>query len=149
MSMLVICDQPAELEAMLQLAAAAGLHDVIGFGHPASALDWCESNVPDLVMVDFLMRASDGLEVIRRMRANPALAGVPLVLMLPHGFESVSAAAWQQGATDFLAKPVDPTEFVARARNLRALRQARLAYDQSLEDWRAVPARLVTPAHVH
>ena len=149
MSMLVICDQPAELEAMLQLAAAAGLHDVIGFGHPASALDWCENNVPDLVMVDFLMRASDGLEVIRRLRSKPALAGVPLVLMLPHGFESVSAAAWQQGATDFLAKPVDPTEFVARARNLLSLRRARLASDQGLEDWRAAPLRPTAPAHVH
>ena len=149
MSMLVICDHPAELDAMLQLAASAGLRDVIGFGHPASALDWCENNVPDLVMVDFLMRASDGLEVIRRMRANPALAGVPLVLMLPHGFEPVTAAAWQQGATDFLAKPVDPTEFVARARNLRALRQARVAGDQSLEDWRAAPVRPLAPTHVH
>ncbi len=149
MSMLVVCDQPAELDAMLQLAASAGLSDVIGFGHPASALDWCESNVPDLVMVDFLMRASDGLEVIRRMRANPALAGVPLVLMLPHGFESVTAAAWQQGATDFLAKPVDPTEFVARARNLQALRQARLAGDQGLKDWRTAPVRPVAPTHVH
>ena len=149
MSMLVICDQPAELEAMLHLAAASGLRDVIGFGHPASALDWCEQNVPDLVMVDFLMRASDGLEVIRRMRANPALAGVPLVLMLPHGFESESAAAWQQGATDFLAKPVDPTEFVARARNLLALRQARLAVNPDLQDWRAVPDRLERTAHVH
>jgi len=149
MSMLVICDQPAELEAMLHLAAASGLRDVIGFGHPASALDWCESNVPDLVMVDFLMRASDGLEVIRRMRANPALAGVPLVLMLPHGFESVSAAAWQQGATDFLAKPVDPTEFVARSRNLLAMRRARLASDQRPEDWHAAPLRAAAPAHVH
>lgn len=149
MSMLVICDQPVELEAMLQVACAAGLRDVIGFGHPAGALDWCESNVPDLVMVDFLMRASDGLEVIRRMRANPALAGIPLVLMLPHGFESVSAAAWQQGATDFLAKPVDPTEFVARARNLLSLRHARLASDQALQDWQATAVRVAPPAHVH
>lgn len=149
MSMLVICDQPAELEAMLQLAAVAGLRDVIGFGHPASALDWCEKNVPDLVMVDFLMRASDGLEVIRRMRANPAMAGVPLVLMLPHGFESVSAAAWQQGATDFLAKPVDPTEFVARARNLLALRQARSAVNLDLQEWRAAPRQLTPATHVH
>lgn len=149
MSMLVICDQPAELEAMLQLASAAGLRDVIGFGHPASALDWCENKIPDLVMVDFLMRASDGLEVIRRLRANPALAGVPLVLMLPHGFESVSAAAWQQGATDFLAKPVDPTEFVARARNLLSLRQARRANDLDLQDWRAAPVRFAPRAHVH
>jgi len=125
MTTIIICDNAAELAVFTELAGDAGIDDVIGFDHPANALDWCEVNVPDLVFVDFLMRATDGLEVIHRLRAMNAMRDVPIVLMLPHGFESVSARAWRYGATDFLAKPVDPSEFLARSRNLLALRAAR------------------------
>lgn len=125
MTTIIICDCAAELATFTDLACDAGIEDVIGFDHPASALDWCVDNTPDLVYVDFLMRATDGLEVIHRLRAMNAMRDVPIVLMLPHGFESVSARAWRYGATDFLAKPADPTEFLARSRNLLALRAAR------------------------
>ena len=141
MSILIICDQAAERQLLTALATEAGLDDVKACAHPAAALDWCESNVPDLVVIDFLMRATDGVEVIRRLRAMPAMESVPLVLMLPHGFESVSAEAWKQGATDFLAKPVDPTEFIARARNLLALRGMRLRPGTTAEIWRAAGLR--------
>jgi putative two-component system response regulator len=124
MATIIICDNAAELAIFTDLASGAGIEDVIGFEHPANALDWCAGNVPDLVYVDFLMRATDGMEVIHRLRSMPAMRDVPIVLMLPHGFESVSARAWRFGATDFLAKPADPTEFRARSRNLLALRAA-------------------------
>jgi CheY-like chemotaxis protein len=127
MSTIIICDNPAELAIFTDLASGSGMDEVLGFAHPAGALDWCSENVPDLVFVDFLMRATDGLEVIHRLRSMPALRGVPIVLMLPHGFESVSARAWRYGATDFLTKPADPTEFLARGRNLLALRAAQKA----------------------
>lgn len=124
MTTIIICDNAAELAIFTDLACGAGIEDVMGFEHPANALDWCTDNVPDLVYVDFLMRATDGMEVIHRLRSMPAMRDVPIVLMLPHGFESVSARAWRYGATDFLAKPADPTEFLARSRNLLALRAA-------------------------
>ena len=127
MTTIIICDSAAELAIFTSLASGAGIDDVIGFEHPASALDWCADNTPDLVYVDFLMRATDGLEVIHRLRSIQAMREVPIVLMLPHGFESVSARAWRYGASDFLAKPADPTEFLARSRNLLALRAARKA----------------------
>lgn len=149
MAILILCDQPDELDAMLQLAGDAGFDAVNGFKHPAAALDWCETHVPDLVLVDFLMRASDGLEVIRRLRAMPALGGVPLVLMLPHGFEAVSAAAIAQGASDFLAKPVDPSEFVSRARNLLELRRLRALSGPGAERWHTGATQRMNVVHVH
>ena len=121
MSIVIICDLPAELEALTEIAADNGFEPLRGFTHPAAALDWCEKNTPRLVLVDFLMRASNGIEVIRQLRRIPGLRAVPLVLMLPHGFETVSAEAWRQGASEFLAKPVDPTELCARLHNLLAL----------------------------
>lgn len=135
MSLLIICDQRDELDQMGALAAAAGFEGVSLIDHPAAALDWCETHAPDVVLIDFLMRASNGIEVIRRLRAIPGMATVPLVLMLPHGFETVSAEAYRQGATDFLAKPLDPTEFMARINNLLALRAARLEQTSAPHAW--------------
>lgn len=149
MSILIICDQRDELDTLGVLAGAGGFEAVECIGHPAAALDWCETRVPDLVVVDFLMRASNGIEVIRQLRAMPALAGVPLILMLPHGFETVSAEAFRQGATDFLAKPLDPTEFVARLRNLLALRAVRQDPALPAARWNTAPAPLPQRERMH
>ena len=127
MPMIIVCDQLCELRNLLELSANSGIDDARGFIHPAAALDWCEANVPDLVLVDFLMRATDGVEFIRRLRTLPALDAVPVVLMLPQGFVTVARAARREGASDFLAKPVDPTEFATRVGNLLAMASIRAA----------------------
>jgi DNA-binding response OmpR family regulator len=151
MTTIIICDSAAELATYTHLACDAGLDDVIGFDHPASALDWCADNIPDLVFVDYLMRATDGLEVIHRLRAMNAMREIPIVLMLPHGFESVTARGWRYGATDFLSKPADPIEFLARSRNLLALRAARKALQQvrGAPPARGADAEFATGLHVH
>src|SRR5262245_42274500 len=126
MQIVIVSDHPDQVAALRALALDAGLENVVCFTHPAAALDWCATHEPDLVLADYVMRACDGLEFLRRFRAMPHLANVPVVLMLPAmaGLGSVRATAWQLGATDFLTTPVDNTEFVARVRNLLLLRAA-------------------------
>lgn len=128
MQILIVSDSPEQVGALRALALDAGLKQVEGFTHPAAALDWCADNEPDLVLVDLMMRACDGLEFLRRFRAMPHLGDVPFVLMLPPlaGLGAVRAMAWKLGTTDFLSLPVDHTEFVVRLRNLLLLRSAAL-----------------------
>lgn len=128
MSILIVCDRSTELATLIAMTGAAVPDDLVrGFSHPATALDWCEHHTPDLVLVDMLMRATNGIELIRRLRALPHMAGVPLVLLLPRGFEQVAASAMRHGATDFLATPAVQAELAARVGNLLALRTAQLA----------------------
>ncbi|MBL8376944.1 MAG: response regulator [Burkholderiales bacterium] len=128
MSILIVCDRSTELATLIAMTGAAVPDDPVrGFSHPASALDWCENHTPDLVLVDMLMRATNGIELIRRLRALPHMAGVPLVLLLPRGFEQVAASALRHGASDFLATPAVQAELAARVGNLLALRVAQLA----------------------
>jgi len=128
MQILIVSDSLEQVGALRALALDAGLKQVEAFTHPAAALDWCAGNEPDLVLVDQMMRACDGLEFLRRFRALPHLGDVPFVLMLPPlaGLGSVRALAWKLGVTDFLSLPVDHTEFVVRLRNLLLLRSAAL-----------------------
>jgi PleD family two-component response regulator len=124
MQIIIVSDLQAQVEGLRGLAMEAGLEKVEGFTHPAAALDWCAGHEPDLVLVDYMMRACDGLEFLRRFRAMSHLAGVPIVLMLPSvpGLGPVRASAWNLGVTDFLSTPVDNTECIARLRNLLLLR---------------------------
>lgn len=126
MQIVIVSDSPEQVGSLCALALDAGLKQVQGFNHPAAALDWCADHHPDLVLVDHMMRACDGLEFLRRFRAHGHLAGVPFVLMLPPvaGLGSVRALAWKLGVTDFLSTPVCNTEFIARVRNLLLLREA-------------------------
>ncbi len=80
----------------------------------------------DLVICDYLMPDLDGIDVIRRLRTMPAYAAVPLVMITSNGHADIHRRAIEAGVTDFLRKPIDAIELLARVRNLLALRRAHL-----------------------
>ena len=132
MPVIIVCDQPAELTRLQSLSGEAGLPRALCFNHPAAALDWCDVHTPDLMLVDHLMRATDGLEFTRRVRARPRLREVPLILMLHDEFAPICGAALALGVTDTLRKPFDPAEFRSRTTNLLALHRARRALEPAV-----------------
>lgn len=80
----------------------------------AAALAVVAAGEPDLMVVDVLMPGVDGREVLRRVRAQHST--VPIILLTQVGESSERAMALEEGADDYLNKPFDPHELVARVR---------------------------------
>jgi two-component system, response regulator RpfG len=115
---------------------------VEGFARPIDAVVWATRHVADLVLVDYMMPDMDGIEFVKRLRSLPGYEHVPIVMVTVHDDRKVRYAALDAGITDFLTKPVDARECLARCRNLLTLRRQQLA----LEDRRRLLEHMVEDA---
>lgn len=114
-----------------------------GFTDPVLALEFARSTPVDLVVVDFMMPAMDGLEFLRRFREIPSDHPVPVLMVTANEERTVRYHALESGVEDFLSKPVDPIEFLARVKNLLKLSDAtRKLTNQAA--WLAESVRLAT-----
>lgn len=120
----VIDDSPITLEVCKRMLARLSGVDVHGFVSPTVALPWACENAADLIVVDYQMPEMDGVEFIERFRKVSHDQAVPIVVLTGHGETEIRRRALELGASDFLQKPADPTEFLARARNLLRMRKA-------------------------
>ena len=92
------------------------------FIDPVAGLDWCFANEPDLLIVDYMMPHLSGTELATRFRAR--YPDIPVLMVTANHDTELRHQALQLGVTDFLNKPLDNTEFIARAKNMLALRQS-------------------------
>ncbi|HEX2441021.1 MAG TPA: response regulator transcription factor [Methylomirabilota bacterium] len=89
----------------------------------AEALARVRTATPDLVVLDLMLPEMDGLEVCRRLRADPATATIPIIMLTAKADEVDRVVGLEMGADDYVAKPFSPKELVARVRAV--LRRAR------------------------
>lgn len=114
---LVVDDQPANIE-VLQMRLESRGYDVATAANGHEALTRIADLHPDLVLLDIMMPGIDGLEVCRRVRADPALPYMPIVMVTARTDRADIVAGLDAGADDYLTKPVDQTELMARVRSM-------------------------------
>jgi DNA-binding NarL/FixJ family response regulator len=88
---------------------------------------WTEAQaqMPDVVITDVMMPRCDGYGLLKRLRADERLGGTPVIFLTAKGMTADRIAGFQAGADDYIPKPFDPDELVARVRNV-VRRQERL-----------------------
>lgn len=123
-SVLVVDDQPANLQLVGSQLAAAGF-DVMPARSGAQALARIQAQRPDLMLLDLLMPEMDGFEVLARLRADPQLAALPVIVLTALQQRELLERAFEAGAVDFLTKPCLAGELLARVRTHVELKRAR------------------------
>ncbi|MGH7299255.1 MAG: response regulator [Candidatus Rokuibacteriota bacterium] len=94
------------------------------------ALQEVKAHAPDLVVLDLMLPGMDGLEVCRRLRADPVTAALPIIMLTAKADEVDRVVGLELGADDYLVKPFSPKELVARVRAV--LRRVRGPVTQNL-----------------
>ena len=121
-TVLIIDDSDINLTLIKALVLKLGECTPVLFDKPIEALEWCRSNVPDLVIVDYMMPDMDGLRFISAFRALHGRNEIPMLMITANDQKDIRYEALLGGANDFLTKPIDRVEFSARARNMLSLR---------------------------
>jgi putative two-component system response regulator len=122
MKVVIVDDTQLNLTLLEHLVRKLADCESICFTDPIAALDWCLANEPDLVVVDYMMPQMSGTELTQKFRER--YADIPVLMVTANHETELRHQALQLGVTDFLTKPVDHTEFKARANNMLNLRKS-------------------------
>jgi putative two-component system response regulator len=129
-SVLVADDMESVRSLFQKLLAAEGYH-VIGAEDGFAALDAVRLHRPDIVLLDVGMPGLDGIEVCRRLKAEPATRLTPVVLVTGRSELQDRIKGIEAGADDFLSKPVHPQELRARVASLSRVKHLTDALDSA------------------
>ena len=124
---LIVDDNATNLTLFRHLLKKIDNLESVCFSEPQHAIEWCEAHEPDLVLLDYMMPEMDGLEFIIRFKAIFEHQTIPIIMVTADTESDVRTNALDLGAYDFLNKPVDKLELLARVRNLLALRESQRA----------------------
>ncbi|AVP59089.1 two-component system sensor histidine kinase/response regulator [Pulveribacter suum] len=106
----------------------SGRHHVQAVADGQAALEAIHARRPDLVLTDIMMPRLDGFGLMRAIRSDPALQGLPVIALSARAGEEASVEGLQAGADDYLVKPFSPRELLARVEaNLKLARLRREA----------------------
>lgn len=132
---LIVDDQPQNLQVLSTTLRQAGYQVAAATSGP-TALRILDRRLPDLVLCDVMMPDMDGYEVCRRFKALPACSDIPLMFVTAITDATAIQQGFDSGAVDYVTKPFNTGELLARVRTQLELRQARLtilAYARQLD----------------
>jgi diguanylate cyclase (GGDEF)-like protein len=121
-SLLVVDDDPF-IARLLEIELRAAGYDVRVASDGAQALTTAQERVPDLVLADVMMPNMDGFELTRRLRQDPRTATVSIIMLTARGLSADKLEGFAIGADDYIVKPFDTPELLARIRGV--LRRSR------------------------
>ena len=127
-NVLVVDDDPF-IARLLEIELRAAGYDVRVAGDGVQALEAAQERCPDLVLADVMMPNMDGFELTRRLRLDARTAAVSVIMLTARGLSADKLEGFSVGADDYIVKPFDTPELLARIRGV--LRRAREMRAQS------------------
>ena len=135
-TIMIVDDEPINIKIARKYLRDAGFCKFITSDDSRQAMDLIRSEQPDVVLLDIVMPHVTGLNILEVIRGDRQLAHLPVLILTASADDDTKRQALEMGATDFLQKPVNPTELIARVRNsvlLKAHFDQISAYSRRLE----------------
>jgi two-component system phosphate regulon response regulator PhoB len=111
---LLLVEDDASLAELLEYRFEREGYDVRVTGDGDEALELAADETPDLVILDWMIEGTSGIEVCRRLRRDKATARVPIIMLTAREAEDDRVRGLETGADDYLTKPFSPRELLAR-----------------------------------
>ena len=113
---ILVVDDEMPIRDMLTMALEAGGYDVIQAENAQDAHAIIIDQKPDLVLLDWMMPGTSGLELLRRLKRNELTEKLPVVMLAAKTEEDDTIAGLESGADDYIIKPFSPRELVSRVK---------------------------------
>lgn len=114
---MIVDDEPVNIKVAQKYLQHHGYINFRTTTDSTLAMDMAVRERPDIILLDIMMPEVSGIEILQQARAHPQLRCVPVVILTAVGDARIKQKALELGATDFLTKPVDPSELVLRVGN--------------------------------
>jgi adenylate cyclase len=135
---LIVDDEPFNLDLLEQELAD---HDYVieRAGDGVEALEKVEAFKPDVILLDYMMPRMNGIEVVKSLRQDERHKAIPVILLTAKGSQEDKARGLDAGADDYVVKPFEPVELLARVRSMIRIKQMH----DSLDEWNRTLAEKV------
>jgi len=131
-TILIVDDEPNGQKALESLLLGRG-YTLIFASDGQEAYNQALTHMPDLILLDVMMPVMDGYEVCRRLRANPAVAEVPVLMITALDDPDSRLRGLEAGADDFITKPFNRSELRTRVQTIVRLNRYRRLFEQNAQ----------------
>ena len=118
MSTLLIIDDDTQLTEVLDEYLCRYNFNVVAAHSPSEGMSLLKTNRPDLLILDVMLPEMDGFQLCKKIRAMDAYESIPILMLTARGEVTDRVVGLEIGADDYLSKPFDPRELVARVNSL-------------------------------
>src|SRR5690606_25491809 len=111
---ILIVDDESAIRDMLRVALEMAEYKCLEAGNATDAHSLIIDEKPDLILLDWMMPGTSGIELARRLKRDEVTANIPIIMLTAKGEEDNKIQGLEVGADDYITKPFSPREMVAR-----------------------------------
>ena len=127
-SILIIEDEPG-IQELLKFNLGHHGHEVVVASDAEEASARMRDSLPDLILLDWMLPGASGIELARRIRSDPRLKDIPIIMLTARGDERDKVLGLETGADDYITKPFSPRELMARIQAVLRRRAPQMTED--------------------
>jgi two-component system phosphate regulon response regulator PhoB len=142
-TVLLVEDDPA-IHALVEFTLASAGYGVVPAATAEEALSRINTVLPDLALIDWMLPGMSGLGLAQRLRGDARTRSLPIIMLTARAMESDRVAGLEQGADDYIVKPFNQRELIARIRAVLRRRSP----EQASETLAVGPIRLDARSHL-